>query len=100
MNQMQQMLANAQRMQRNLEKANAEIRAKEYSVSKNGMVDLVMMGDRSVKSLKINKEAFDPENQELIEETIALALSEALAQIDKDYNEAEEKITGQRGGLF
>ena len=100
MNQMQQMLMNAQRMQRELQKAHAALAETEFKVSKAGMVDLVMMGDRSVKSLKIDKEAFDPENQELIEETIALALSEALAQIDKDYNEAEEKITGQRGGLF
>ena len=97
MNQMQQMLMNAQRMQRELQKAHAVLAEKEFKVSKNGMVDLVMLGDRTVKELKIDKDALDPENGEMLADTIALALNEALEQIQDEYDAIEERITGKTG---
>ena len=99
MNQMQQMLANAQRMQREMQKAQAALAEKEFAVSKNGMVELVMLGDRSVKSLVIDKDALDPENAELLQDTIVLALNEALEAIDAENEAIEERITG-KGGIF
>lgn len=99
MNQMQQMLANAQRMQREMQKAQAALAEKEFKVSKNGMVELVMLGDRSVQSLTIDKDALDPENAELLSDTIVLALNEALEAIDEENAAIEERITG-KGGLF
>ena len=97
MNQMQQMLMQAQKMQRELQKAHAELAKKEFKVSKGGMVELVMLGDRSVQSLVIDKDALDPENAEMLSDTIALALNEALEQINKEYDEIEERITGKTG---
>ena len=97
MNQMQQMLMNAQRMQRELQKAHAALAEKEFKVSKNGTVDLVMLGDRTVKELKIDKDALDPENGEMLADTIALALNEALEQIQDEYDAIEERITGKTG---
>ena len=100
MNQMQQMLQNAQRMQRAMEKAHAELAETEFSVSKNGMVELVMLGNRSIQSLSIDADALDPENKEMLEETISLALNEALEKIQAAYDEIEEKIAGRSGVLF
>lgn len=100
MNQMQQMLANAQRMQRALAKAHAELDAKEFPVSKNGMVELVVLGNRTIKSLTIDEDALDRENKEMLEETIALALNEALEKIAAANEEIEQKITGKSGMLF
>ena len=97
MNQMQQMLAQAQKMQRELAKAHAALAEKEFPVSKGGMVELVMLGDRTVKSLVIDKDALDPENGEMLAETIALALNEALEQINAEYDAIEERITGKTG---
>ena len=97
MNQMQQMLMQAQKMQRELQKAHAQLAETEFKVSKGGMVDLVMMGDRTVKELTIDKDALDPENQEMLQDTIVLALNEALAQINKANDEIETRVTGQRG---
>lgn len=95
MNQMQQMLMNAQRMQRELQKAKEALAEKEFSVSKGGMVELTMLGDRTVKELKIDKDALDPDNEEMLSETIVLALNEALEAIDKANDEIEEKVTGK-----
>ena len=97
---MQQMLMQAQKMQRELQKAQNELKAKEFKVSKGGAVNVVVMGDKSIKSIDIDKDAFDAENKEMVEEMIALAINEALAQIDKESEEINEKITGRPGGLY
>lgn len=97
MNQMQQMLMNAQRMQRQLQKAKDELAQKEFAVSKSGIVDLVMMGDRTVKSLKIDADALEPDNADMISDAVVLALYEALEQIQKANDEVEEQITGKTG---
>ena len=95
MNQRQQMIMQAQRMERELKKANAALAEKEFKVSKNGMVELTMLGSREVKELSIDKDALDPENAEMLQETIVLALNEALEAIQKESDEIQERITGQ-----
>lgn len=97
MNQMQQMLMNAQRMQRELQKAHAALDEKEFHVSKNGMVELTMLGNRTVKELIIDKDALDPENADMLSETITLAFNELLEQIEKENQAIEEKVTGKTG---
>jgi len=97
MNQMQQMLMNAQRMQRELQKAHAALDEKEFHVSKNGMVELTMLGNRTVKELIIDKDALDPENADMLSETITLAFTELLEQIEEENQAIEEKVTGKTG---
>ncbi len=97
MNQMQQMLMRAQKIQREMKKAHDELDVKEFAVSKNGMVELVMLGNRTIKSLKIEPDALDPENVEMLQDTIILAINEANEAITAANDEIEEKITGQTG---
>ncbi len=97
---MQQMLAQAQKMQRELQKAQNELKAKEFTVSKGGAVTVVVLGDHTVKSIDIDKDACDPENKEMVEEMIVLAINEAHEQIEKESAEINERITGRSGGMF
>lgn len=97
---MQQMIAQAQKMQRELNKAMAELAEKEFKVSKGGAVTVVVLGSKEIKSIDIDKDAFDPDNKEMVEEMIALAVNEAIAQIEKEAEEINERITGRSGGLF
>ena len=99
MNQMQQMLMQAQKMQREMAKANAALDEKEFKVSKNGMVELTITGNNTIKALDIDADAFDPENKEMLEEAIKMAFEEALKQIAEERAEIEEKITGHAGGF-
>jgi len=96
---MQQMMIQAQKMQRELKKAQAELATKEFVVTKGGAVTLTVLGSREIKSVNIDKDAFDPDNKEMIEEMIALAYNEALEQIEKASEEINERITGQPGGF-
>ena len=96
---MQQMMAQAQKMQRELRKAMAALAEQEFKSNKGGLVTVIMLGNKRIKSIEIDKDAFDPENKDMIEELIPLALNEALAQIDKENEEINERITGQAGGF-
>ena len=97
---MHAMIQQAQRMQRELKKAQDALAEKEFTVSKNGMVTVVILGNKLVKSIDVDKDAFDPDNKEMVEEAIALAINEANEKIDAEKAAIEEKITGRAGGLF
>ena len=97
MTQMQQMLMNAQRMQKALQKAHDALAEKEFAVSKNGIVELVMLGNRQIKSLTIDKDALEPDNAEMISDALQLALNEALEKIQAENDKIEEEITGKTG---
>jgi DNA-binding YbaB/EbfC family protein len=99
MNQMQQMLVQAQKMQRELAKAHAKLDQQDFVVKKAGIVEVSLKGDRTVSSVKIDAGALNADNKEMIEETIQMAINEALKEI-KDANDAiDEKVTGQKGAF-
>ena len=97
---MQQMLAQAQKMQRELQKAQDELKKKEFTVSKGGAVTVVVLGDKTIKSVSIDQDAFDADNREMVEEMIAMAVNEAHTKIDEESAKINEAITGRPGGLF
>ena len=96
---MQQMMAQAQKMQRELKKAQAELAQKEFVVSKGGAVTVTVLGNKEIKSVSIDADAFDADNKEMVEDMIALAINEAMAQIDVESEAINERITGQPGGF-
>ena len=96
---MQQMMAQAQKMQRELRKAQAELAQKEFVISKGGAVTVTVLGSKEIKEVKIDADAFDADNKEMIEDMIALAINEALEQIKAAEEEINERITGQPGGF-
>ena len=96
---MQQMMIQAQRMKRELDKAKKALAEQEFEVAKGGAVTVVVMGDRSVKSVTIDPAAFEADNKEMIEDMIVMATNEAMEKVDAAEAEIEERITGQRGGL-
>ncbi len=96
---MQQMLIQAQKLQREMQKQMAELEQKEFTVSKSGAVTVVVKGDKTVKSINIDKDAFDADNKEMVEELIALAINEAIEQIRAEEEAINSKMTAP-GKLF
>jgi len=96
---MQQMMIQAQKMQRELKKAQAELAAKEFVVTKGGAVTVTVLGSKEIKSINIDADAFDADNKEMIEEMLALAINEANEKIDEESEAINERITGQAGGF-
>jgi len=97
---MQQMIIQAQKMQREMQKKQAELEAQEFTVSKGGAVTVVVKGDKSIVSVSIDKDAMDPDNKEMVEELVALAINEAIDQIKAKEAEISSSVSGGMGGLF
>lgn len=96
---MQQMMIQAQKMQRELKKAMDELAKQEFTVSKGGAVTVVMMGDGFLKSVSIDEDAFEKENKEMVQELIVMAVQELSEQVEEAKEEINERITGSRGGM-
>ncbi len=96
---MQQMMAQAQKMQRELKKAMAALAEKEFVSNKGGLVTVTLTGDHRVKSIVIDEDAFEKENKEMIEATITLAVNELNEQINAEEAAINERITGSAGGF-
>ena len=94
---MKKMMKQAQKMQRDAEAAQQEINETEFSATAGGgMVEAVVMGDNTVKSLKIDPEAVDPEDVEMLEDMVTAAINEALR---KAQETASMRMNSLMGGM-
>ncbi len=96
---MQQMMIQAQKMQRELKKAMDELAKQEFTVNKSGAVNITMMGDGSIKAIEIDDDAFEKDNKEMIQDLIVIGINELTEKIEEAKEEINERITGSRGGL-
>ena len=96
---MQQMMAQAQKMQRELKKAMAALAEQDFVSNKGGLVTVTLKGNRRVESIVIEKDAMDEENKEMIEESIVLDINELNEQISAAEEEINERITGSKAGF-
>ena len=94
---MQQLMAQAQKMQREIKKAKDALHAKDFTLNKAGVVTVTVKGDKTVSKIDIDKDAL--EDKEMVEEMIALALNELFDKIDEEEEAIEDKVTGGRGGI-
>ena len=53
---------------------------------------------KKVLSLKLDEEAVDPDDVEMLEDLIVAALNEALEKVDAESSSAMSKLTGGMGG--
>lgn len=78
------LMKQAQKMQEDIQKGKEEILNTEFRSSKGGgAVEVVMMGDKKIKSVKIKKEIIDPDDAEMLEDLIIAAVNDAISQIEK-----------------
>lgn len=96
---MQQIMAQAQKMQRDITNKKSEIDNMDFE-GKSEWVKISFKGSKEVKSVTItNDEAFNKENKDMLCDMILLAIKDGLNQIDK---ETEKKLGNyaNMGGLF
>lgn len=92
---MQQLMRQAQKMQQDMQKARAELDAKEFTSSVGGgMVELTMYGNKTVKSLSIKPEVIDPDDKEMLEDLIVSAFNDVIAKIDIAEKETMPSMPG------
>lgn len=95
---MQNLLAQAKKLQGDMEKISKEIEAQTY-VGQNSGVKVEINGKYEVLKIEVqNVETL--KDKELVEDMMLLAVNEALEKIKKEKDEKLGKYTNGLGGLF
>jgi len=91
------MMRKVQKMQEDVANAQKEVEEAVFAAkSGGGMVTVQMNGKKELLSVKLEKEAVDPDDVEMLEDMIVAAVNEAGKIIDTTL---EEKMNAATGGL-
>jgi len=93
--QLQKLMKEAQRMQEQLQ--NQMLELKVEAASGGGMVSVEMDGNKQVLSIKIDPQAVDPQDVEMLHDLIVAAVNEAGRKVDAALN---SRVSGMGGDLL
>ncbi len=92
---MNQMLKQAQKMQEDMQALQEDLENREFTAtSGGGMVEVTVDGKHMIKAIKINPDAVDPDDIEMLEDLVTVAVNEAITSATKTSEEEMGAITG------
>ena len=92
---MKQMMRQAQKMQKELNKAQEEIATMSFEATAGGgIVTAVASVDMAITSLTIDPDAVDPEDVEMLQDMVVAAVNEALRGVSELSNQRMSAVTG------
>lgn len=95
---MNNLMKQAQRMQRQMEESQKELETKEFTAKAGGgAVEVTVTGSKEVTKVILSKDAVDPDDIEMLQDLILAATNEALKLADDANNAAMSKMTGGLG---
>lgn len=98
---MNNLMKQAQRMQRQMEEGQKEIETKEFSAKAGGgAVEVIVSGKKEIVKVVLAEEVVDPDDIEMLQDLIVAATNEALRQADEANAALMNKMTGGLGGGF
>ena len=78
------LMQQAQAMQKQLEDANRQINEKEFEGSaSNGLVKVVINGENRVLSVAVDPTILNPEDKEMIEDLLMIAINDAVDKAEE-----------------
>lgn len=97
---MNNLMKQAQKMQRQMEETQKALEEKEYTAKAGGgAVEVTISGKKEVTKVTLSPEVVDPEDIEMLEDLIAAAVNEAIRQCEEDSQSSMAKVTGGLSGL-
>jgi DNA-binding YbaB/EbfC family protein len=98
---MRQIMKQAQEMQQQLAKTQAELAERRFEGSAGGgLVTAVVTGGPELVEVRISPEVVDPDEVEMLEDLIVAAVRQAMDQAVRTTNEELGSLTGGLGGLL
>ena len=89
------MIRQAQKMQEDLLKMQAEMDEKQYTAqSGGGAVTAVVTGKNELTELIIDPDAVDPDDVEMLQDLIVAAVNEAMRAAETNRNDSMSRLTG------
>jgi DNA-binding YbaB/EbfC family protein len=97
---MMKLMKQAQSMQKNMEKLQADLAARTYeATSGGGMVKAVIQGDMTVVQVVIDPKVIDPADADMLQDLVVTAVNAGLASAREDAATEMGKVTGGLGGM-
>lgn len=88
------MIKQAQKMQQDMQRMQAELERKEYTAQAGGgVVSATVTGQHELKALTIDPEAVDPEDVEMLQDMIVAAVNEAMRTASADAADSMGHLT-------
>ena len=82
---MNNLMKQAQRMQRQMEENKKALEEKEFKATAGGgAVEVIMTGAHEMKSITIDPDAADPDDVETLQDMILVAVNDVLSQITEE----------------
>lgn len=95
---MQQMMMKAQKMQQEIQKKQQELEETEFTATAGGgMVTAVVLGNKTLKSLKLDPACVDPDDVEMLEDLIVAGVNAAMKEASDTVEREMGIITGGMG---
>ena len=98
-----EMMQRLQKMQEDMANLQADLEQREYTAtSGGGMIEVTVDGKHLIKTIKINPDAVDKDDTEMLEDLITVAVNEAISNAIKTSEEEMGSITSGLNipGLF
>ena len=88
------LMKQAQKMQSDMTKAQRELEKTLFELdSAGGAIHLSIYGNRKIEKIEIDRDAIDPDDKEMLEDMIKLAINEAIERIDEENEKIQAKLT-------
>lgn len=98
---MQAMMAQAQKMQKQLQERLAAFDKKQFEYDyKNGSIVVIIKGDFTIVKVNINKVLIDPDDKEMLQDMIAEAINAAYDGVKADRDAIQDSLTPKMPGMF
>ena len=92
---MQQLMRQAQKMQADMQKKQAELNAATFTAQAGGgMVTVTVYGTKELKSIEIKPEAVDPDDVEMLQDLIVAGVNAAIREASETVEREMGKLTG------
>ena len=86
------------KLQEEMEKTQAELAEEELTVTAGGgMITVMVTGAQEIRSIKIDPDAVDPDDVEMLEDLVLAAVTEALQKSNALQEERMGALTGGMG---
>lgn len=94
---MNNLMKQAQKMQRQMEESQKQLEEKEFTAAAGGgAVEVTVTGKKTVTKVKLDPDAVDPDDVEMLEDLIMAAANEALGKAEE---ESAAIMSGMTGGM-
>ena len=96
---LQAMMKQAQKMQKDMMEAKKQIDETTFEVTKS-FVTITAKGTKKIESIKIDVESLDKDEIEMVQDLIQVAVNELIDKIDSEVESKMGKYTQGMPGLF